>query len=163
MTGQPRAATVGVMDDDERGSSRGGHLGRGLLCAAALAVVVGCSTPPEPLPEAITCSHQYRPDAPTAAGAVQGATTVARGGEQTEQWAQMALSVSYTAGEPDGNAVRLQVEGTEGQPISEHLYQIGPSAGALHTEFAGGHGFTGLIYVHHEGAMLQVWCAAGEE
>jgi hypothetical protein len=27
-------------------------------------------------------------------------------------------------------------------------------------DFAGGHGFTGLLYVDHEGAQLQVWCAA---
>ena len=152
-----------MTDDGERGNARGGHRGRGLLWLAGLAVVVGCSTPPEPMPEAISCSHQYRPDAETTAGAVSGTTVVGRGEEQGELWQQMALNVSYVAGAPDGNAVRLVINGEDEQPISEHLFQIGTSAGALHTEFAGGHGFTGLIYVHHEGAMLQVWCTAGEE
>ncbi len=134
----------------------------GLFVLGLLLAVVGCTTPPEPLPAAITCTHQYRPDATSAAGARDGVLSVAQGEQQSATFDQMTLHVAYTAGQPDGNGVRVRVDGPGGQQIAEHLYQIGTSAGLLYTDFAGGHGFTGLIYVHHEDAQVQVWCAAAK-
>ena len=43
------------------------------------------------------------------------------------------------------------------KPITSQLYQFGPS---LKNLFVGGHGFTGLTYVHHPKteSKLQFWC-----
>ena len=148
--------------DGGRRGARGGHLRTMLPVVGLLLAVVGCTTPPEPLPAAITCSYQYRPEATSAAGAQEGALVVDRGEQESAVFEQMMLQVTYTAGQPDGNGVRLVLSDRGGQQIAEHLYQGGASAQVLYSEFDGGHGFTGLIYVHHEDAQVQVWCAAAE-
>ena len=133
-----------------------------LLVIGLLLAVVGCTNPPEPLPAAITCSHHYRPEATSTDGAQDGTLVVGQGEQESAVFEQMMLQAVYTAGQPDGNGVRVVVFDHEGEQIAEHLYQVGTSAQPLYSEFDGGHGFTGLIYVHHDGAQVQVWCAAAE-
>lgn len=150
------------MDDGEPRRARGAHLRRVLAWAGAGVVVVGagCAQPPEPLPAQIECTHQFRPDAVRDTGATQDTLVIEQGEGAGAEFDAMALQVTYTAGQPDGNGVRVVVTDDAGEPLSEYLYQAGTAAQALHTEFAGGHGFTGLLTTYHDGARLQFWCSA---
>ena len=152
------------MDVGELRRARGAHLRRVLAWAGVGAVVVGagCAQPPEPLPVQIECTYQLRPDAAQDTGATQETLVIEQGSRVEVEFAVMALQVAYTAGQPDGNGVRVVVTDDDGEPLSEHLYQVGTAAQVLHTEFAGGHGFTGLITTYHDGARLQSWCSANQ-
>lgn len=44
-------------------------------------------------------------------------------------------------------------------PLISTLYQLA-DVDLAEVDFAGGHGFTGLQYGYHDGAMLQCWCDA---
>ncbi|MGC0252537.1 hypothetical protein [Pseudactinotalea sp. Z1748] len=149
------------MDDGELRRARGAHLRRVLTWAGAAVVVVGgCAQPPEPLPAQIECTYQFRPDADRDAGATQDRLLVEQGESAGAEFDAMALQVTYTVGQPDGNGVRVVVSGDAGEPLSEYRYQAGTAAQTLHTEFAGGHGFTGLLTTYDDGARLQFWCSA---
>lgn len=115
------------------------------------------------LPEAITCGTQYRPDAEQMEGAESPTLTVDRsddltGSSATHEFPTMTLTVTYVGDVPEGRTVRVSVTTDDGAPLFESLYQIGTPLQDI--EFVGGHGFTGLNYVHHGEAMLQLWCEA---
>ena len=77
----------------------------------------------------------------------------------TLSYAAMSLSVAFIGDAPDGYVVNVNVAGVDGAPFFSALYQYG-DGGGLRQNFVGGHGFTGLHYVYHGGAMLQFWCQA---
>jgi hypothetical protein len=81
------------------------------------------------------------------------------GGAETVEFETMTLSVTYREDVPEGRTVELVVETAAGEPLARTLYQIG-DVPLQDVGFAGGHGFTGLHYVSHAGAELQVWCQA---
>ena len=60
-----------------------------------------------------------------------------------------------------GASIIMDVETSASRaPIMTVLYQLAQNARVI-DQFVGGHGFTGLHYVHHptSGAELQFWCA----
>jgi len=69
----------------------------------------------------------------------------------------LTLELGYTSGDTEGASVHFNVRDDE-TPVMSALYQLRdrrlPS-----NQFVGGHGFTGLIYLHgREGANHQVFC-----
>jgi hypothetical protein len=152
---------------------------RGLAALAVLAMVLaGCGadqgegdddSPPDrgdgpALPVAVECGTQYRPDATQLTGAQEPELRVepsagSTGGAETVEFETMTLSVTYRGDAPEGRTVELVVQTAAGEPLTRTLYQIGDWA-LQDVAFAGGHGFTGLHYVSHAGAELQVWCEA---
>jgi hypothetical protein len=71
----------------------------------------------------------------------------------------MIVEVTYQGEAPDGNNVVIVVETADGEEILRSLYQF-TTGDELRTDFAGGHGFTGLNYVGYASASLQLWCQA---
>lgn len=141
--GTDRASQAGTATDDTGGPGTGGDGGE------------------TDLPDAITCGTQYRPDAEQMEGAESPTLTVDRsddlaGASATHEFPTMTLRVTYVGDAPEGRTVRVSVTADDGDPLFETLYQIGTPL--QHIEFAGGHGFTGLNYVYHGEAMLQLWC-----
>jgi len=130
-----------------------------LLCAAC-----GGSAADPPL--SVTCHTLYRPDAESADGETAPSLTVERvdGGAtqpQRLEFDTLTLEVFYAGVAPEGNNVVVTVSTPDGRPLVRDLYQFADGT-QLTTEFAGGHGFTGLQYVFHGDASLQVWCDAAE-
>jgi hypothetical protein len=130
------------------------------------AVVTACGSGASAAPAAITCHTQYRPDAETLTGAREPNVTVERADDlaqrpQTAEFETLTLQVAYQGDAPEGRNVSVVVSTPDGQPLVRDLYQF-TDGGELSREFAGGHGFTGLQYVFHEGASLQVWCQADD-
>jgi hypothetical protein len=132
-------------------------------CGAA-AQDAGTTEPPTDLPAEITCETQYRPDAERPTGEERATLTVPRredplGAEEEVEFATMALLVTYTGEAPEGRTMSASVTGGDGEQLARHLYQFGEPQPQDIT-FAGGHGFTGLAYLSHDGAQLQYWCEA---
>lgn len=80
------------------------------------------------------------------------------GSSESHEFPNMTLEVTYWGDAPDGRAVMVRVTDSAGAPLVETRYQVGTPLQDI--EFAGGHGFTGLDYIYHEEAMLQLWCEA---
>lgn len=116
------------------------------------------------LPSSIECGTQYRPDADTLDGAEEPTLTVEPSGgllaePKTVTFPTMTLSVTYVGDAPEGHYVGVTVTTESDEPLVHTLYQIGGTS-LEDVDFAGGHGFTGLQYVNHGDALLQVWCKA---
>jgi len=111
------------------------------------------------------CGTQYRPHADSGAGAVEQTITVRRedGVPVAEglvhDFATMRFRASFLGDAPEGNTVLIAVTSTSDEPLVSVLYQLGDQA-IGDVDFAGRHGFTGLHYVTHDGALLQFWCDA---
>lgn len=71
----------------------------------------------------------------------------------------MTLSVTYVGDAPEGHYVGVTVTTESDEPLVHTLYQLGGTP-LDDVDFAGRHGFTGLQYVNHGDALLQVWCKA---
>ena len=71
----------------------------------------------------------------------------------------MSFAVRSFSHASEGDAVSVSVTSSDGDGLTSVLYQLGPFDLAEFS-FSGGHGFTGLHYVEHEGAQLQFWCGA---
>jgi hypothetical protein len=132
-----------------------------LLAAIACA---GCVAGSPEAPPSITCHTQYRPDAETLQGVREPSLTVERADDisprpRTLEFATLTLEVAYQGDAPEGRNVTVAVTTTDGQPLVRDLYQFADGS-ELTRQFAGGHGFTGLQYVFHQDASLQVWCDA---
>ena len=116
------------------------------------------------LPSAITCGVYYRPlgDASTD-GAIERtvALATADGGaaEQSTEFDTMSFAVRSFSDAGEGDSVSVSVATSDGTALTSVLYQLG-SFDLADVAFSGGHGFTGLHYVDHEGAQLQFWCGA---
>jgi hypothetical protein len=138
-----------------------------LLLLSVVAAITGCASGAErAAPSSLMCHTQYRPDEESLAGASEPTLTVARVDGATSRPARvdfetLTLEVTYQGDAPEGRNVAIVVSTTNGDPLVRNLYQYTDGA-ELTTAFAGGHGFTGLEYVFHEGSMLQVWCEAGD-
>lgn len=135
-----------------------------LLVAAV--ITAGCGSGTTAAPPSITCHTQYRPDAETLQGAREPSVTVERDDgisprPQTLEFATLTLEVTYQGDAPEGRNVTVAVATAGGQPLVRDLYQL-TDGNELRREFAGGQGFTGLQYVFHERASLQVWCDADD-
>jgi hypothetical protein len=115
------------------------------------------------LPSSIECGTQYRPHADNHDGAEEPTLTVEPTGPvaapETLTFPTMTLSVSYGGDEYEGHSVYVTVTADTGEPLVNTLYQLGGTR-LDEVDFAGGHGFTGLQYVSHGEALLQVWCKA---
>lgn len=134
--------------------------------ALASLALVACSGDDAALPAELECTTQYRPFAETMEGAEERTFTVERlDGPAAEgvavEFPLMTIAVRYAGDGPEGRNVLITVTDPDGAEISSALYQIG-QPGLQDIEFAGGHGFTGLHYVHHDQAMLQYFCGAGD-
>jgi hypothetical protein len=142
-----------------------------LVCLCAGLAIGGCggSTPDDGgdaggLPSVITCGVYYRPrgDASTE-GAVEQSVALQPAGagtaEQTVEFGRMSFAVRSISDAGEGDAVSLSVSSSDGVVLTSVLYQLG-SFDLADVAFSGGHGFTGLHYVDHEGAQLQFWCSA---
>ncbi len=70
----------------------------------------------------------------------------------------MTFRVRYGGDEFEGYAVSTSVVDGD-QELLDVRYQLGGTSLA-EIDFAGGHGFTGLHYVSHDGSLLQFWCWA---
>jgi hypothetical protein len=122
----------------------------------------GCLSAAPGAPSSITCHTQYRPDEESLSGASEPSLTIERADDisprpQRLEFATLTLEVAYQGDAPEGRNVTVVVTTTDGQPVVRDLYQFTDGT-ELGNEFAGGHGFTGLQYVFHEGSSLQVWC-----
>lgn len=132
--------------------------------ATSTAVEAGASKA-SVVPNAIRCQTQYRPDASTTAGAKEPSLFVNRVDEgvlaQPEQvvFDNMVLEATFAGDLPEGHSFVFRVTTLDGVQLLQSLYQY-DTGEELRTSFSGGHGFTGLNYVDHEGASLQVWCSA---
>ena len=116
------------------------------------------------LPSSIECGTQYRPNADDLDDAEEATLTVEpTSGPAAEPEAltfpTMTLSVAYLGDAPEGRNVTVTVTTDAGEPLVHTLYQLGEMP-LDEIDFAGGHGFTGLQYVDHGDALLQVWCTA---
>jgi hypothetical protein len=138
-----------------------------MIRSRVLFVAVGCAPGADrSAPAALTCHTQYRPDAESLTGASEPSLTVARADElaappERVDFATLSLEVAFHGDASEGHNVTLEVATTDAEPLVRNLYQYA-DGDELRTAFAGGHGFTGLQYVFHEGASLQVWCEADE-
>ena len=137
-----------------------------LSLLVAVAMAAGCGSDMVQAPASITCNTQYRPDADNLAGASEPSLTVDRVDDtgsrvQRLEFDTLALEVTYQGAAPEGNNVAVVVTTPDGAPLVRDLYQFADGS-ELRREFAGGHGFTGLQYVFHEAASLQVWCVPGD-
>ncbi len=119
-----------------------------------------------PIADTVTCSAWHRPNdrvAPTADGELVVDMNIA-GQDQTQslEAGDFRLATTFTWDEAfsgEGRSLSVSVSELSGPPIVSHLYQIwsGPI-----DQFAGDHGFTGLVYVTSPttGAELQYLCKA---
>lgn len=132
---------------------------------AALLATASCSGGEAALPEELVCTAQYRPFAESMEAAEEQTFSVERVDRPVTQGVEvdfplMSIEVVYVGDAPDGRSVRILVTDRDGVEVTTALYQIG-ATGLQDVGFAGGHGFTGLHYVHHRQAMLQYFCDAG--
>jgi hypothetical protein len=115
-------------------------------------------------PSTIACDVYYRPlgDASTEGAVEHTVSLETRGGgsaEQSVDFDTMSFTVRSFSDAGEGDAVAVSVTASDGEGLTSVLYQLG-SFDLADVSFAGGHGFTGLHYVDHEGAQLQFWCSA---
>jgi hypothetical protein len=77
----------------------------------------------------------------------------------SETLGQLTLAARYDADEFEGNSFSLSASAAEAQVLSV-LFQFG--SGLPQNQFAGGHGFTGLLYFTHPtaGGDYQAFCEA---
>jgi hypothetical protein len=116
------------------------------------------------LADSIDCTTQYRPDAETLEGAEEPTLSVRPSGSLTGEretltFPTMELEVTAFGAVPDGaGSVSVVVRSSTGEELVRTLYQLG-SVPFADVDF-GGLGFTGLQYVTHGPAQLQVTCSA---
>ena len=79
------------------------------------------------------------------------------------QLGTLKFGAIYFSGERSGEGRGLKVSVTtlDGEPLSEHLYQMSKTE-LPSNEFHGGRGFTGLAYVYDPSSQTEVqyWCTA---
>lgn len=123
-------------------------------------LTLGCSSPAaeqaagSELP-AITCEVAFRPgvDQPVEESRQ---ITLKPGDNETVSWDEAMLDISYNVYPSEDTTIIIdaRVPGNE-EPVHRSLYQIA-GANVLSTNFAGGHGFTGLHYFYPPGGTTEV-------
>jgi hypothetical protein len=112
----------------------------------------------------IHCTYAYRATnvaneapAPFAPELEERSLEVGPGQAASETLGQLTLSARYAAAEFEGNSFSLTASAGEAQVLSA-LFQFGRSL--PQNQFAGGHGFTGLLYFTHPaaGGDYQAFC-----
>jgi hypothetical protein len=121
-------------------------------------------TPSEGAGGSIHCTYAYRltnvaseGTPPSALELEERALDVGPGEAASETLGQLTLSARYGADPFEGNSFSLTVSSAEAQVLSV-LFQFG--SGLPQNQFAGGHGFTGLLYFTHPtaGGDYQAFC-----
>ncbi|MDA2811544.1 hypothetical protein O4J56_12960 [Nocardiopsis sp. RSe5-2] len=117
------------------------------------------------LPSRVVCEVSYRAD-DSGAGQRDATLEAERtdgmaGAEDSAGFDEMSVALTYIGEAPEGRVVSVDVTDAAGDRIARDLYQLGTPA-VQDIEFSGGHGFTGLSYVHSGEATLQYWCTAEE-
>jgi hypothetical protein len=121
-------------------------------------------TPSEGAGGSIHCTYAYRltnvaseGTPPSALELEERALDVGPEEAASETLGQLTLSARYDADEFEGNSFSLTVSSAEAQVLSV-LFQFGSSM--PQNQFAGGHGFTGLLYFTHPtaGGDYQAFC-----
>ncbi len=149
---------------------------RSWLRGLPLAAVVACNesgTPSdgEPMGETpsggdVRCSYYYRPSNEVMEGQTgnepifqleERLFTVGPDEDASELLGQITLAVNYDMAEFDSDSITLSATAGEARIISI-LYQL--SEAMPRNQFAGGHGFTGLLYFTHPtaGGDYQAFC-----
>lgn len=126
------------------------------------AVLTQCSAAPTPLPEAIVCHTQFRPEAESPEDWQSPELTVELNSGEILDFDVMMLEVTYTGNRPDGNAVTITVSDATGNLLHSGLYQHDGTGDQLATTWSGGTSFTGLLTNYADGASLQVLCGAAQ-
>jgi hypothetical protein len=138
----------------------------------ALLVVVlwlgGCSpaasAPVEPNPSTIVCTTAYRSSLRVAIEHEETFTVTLQNHLATVRYDDLTLQATYAAEGLGGEALALSLRTTttdSSAQVASTLYQFSASQ-PPRNQFAGGHGFTGLVYAFHPTtrAELQYWCRA---
>ncbi|WP_017626715.1 hypothetical protein [Nocardiopsis chromatogenes] len=117
------------------------------------------------LPSRVVCEANYRAG-DTGAGQEDATLEAERtddmaGAEDTAEFEEMSIALRYIGEAPEGRMISVDVTDATGDRIARDLYQLGTPA-VQDIAFSGGHGFTGLSYVHSGEATLQYWCTAEE-
>jgi hypothetical protein len=121
-------------------------------------------TPSEGAGGSIHCTYAYRltniaseGTPPSALELEERALDVGPEEAASETLGQLTLSVRYDASQFEGNSFSLTVSAAEAQVLAV-LFQFG--SGLPQNQFAGGHGFTGLLYFTHPtaGGDYQAFC-----
>jgi hypothetical protein len=111
-------------------------------------------------PDQLACSTHYNPVSGAENDQDAVALPVDLGATATAAHPAITLTVSYPSDDYEGTSVSIAASDAEGRELMRILYQLDPTTDAFRTEYAGGHGFTGLHYVYSAGAELQFWCGA---
>jgi hypothetical protein len=121
-------------------------------------------TPSEGAGGSIHCTYAYRltnvaseGTPPSALELEERALDVGPEEAASETLGQLTLSARYDASQFEGNSFSLTVSAAEAQVLAV-LFQFG--SGLPQNQFAGGHGFTGLLYFTHPtaGGDYQAFC-----
>lgn len=117
------------------------------------------------LPSRVVCHANYRAD-DSGAGQEDATLEAERsdgtaGAEDSAEFEEMSIALRYIGEAPEGRVISVDVTDAAGDRIARDLYQLGTPA-VQDIEFSGGHGFTGLSYVHSGEATLQYRCEAEE-
>lgn len=127
----------------------------GCLIAVAMA-----SCAPMPAADALTCTvaHRSSPGSTLVESQFELALT---GGTEEVIFERLGFHASVNDDEFEGLALVIHITDLDSSSeIARHLFQI-DREGRLANQFAGGHGFTGLVYVNHsQGAQIQYFCEA---
>lgn len=144
---------------------RGGYAASGLV----LVLLAGCSLdapdggPSSAVDEGVICNVAYRTSVEEPLTPVQTFELGPGSGEEIRAFADLALHLHYTRDEFEGNSLVAFVTppGSE-ERLGAQLYQFGEGPVS---NFAGDHGFTGLVYQYHpeSGSELQYWCAPRDD
>ena len=135
-------------------------IGLGLLLVACVGGEAAA-----PKGEGIVCNTAYRSSVGVPIEREESVRFGDEDGQETVTFADLAFHAQYGSGQMNRErALRLWVsEPGETAELISQLYQLPLDSGPLN-QFVGGHGFSGLNYVHHpeSGAELQFWCTAGQ-
>jgi hypothetical protein len=130
--------------------------------AAVLALVTACAaSSPRASDLSIECQVFYRP-APDKQFSETIVTLGPGNASRSLSYDRLEITVQLTDDLGEGTSLSIAVTDLEaGGEIGRQLYQIDRAKG-LTNQFVGGHGFTGLHYVHQPGSTgeLQYFCLA---
>ena len=140
---------------------------RRMLALATLFLTTGCAMQPSSGPSAypvVECSVAYRSSPEMSQQDTQMIEMAAGDKPKFLQWDDLTLQVRYDFSEYESTTFIIDVlKSGEEAYLTRSLYQLSQER-PLENQFSGGHGFTGLHYVHHPEtqAELQFFCSAKE-
>lgn len=128
----------------------------------------GLDGPSDAADGSIECTYAYRQSNEVGEGQTgqepafqleERTLTVAAGEDATERLGALTFRVGFQTYESELDTISLSAS-AEGAQVLSILYQL--SSGLPQNQFAGGHGFTGLLYFTHptQGGDYQAFCEA---